>query len=132
MDWNQILTTVLSTVCVGLIGAVTPLVIKGLKKLTEWLQTKTNSETVHFLIGEAHKIVENAVVAANQTVVESLKDKNLFTKEAADQIKDSVVAEVKKSLTPDQIAAIGKATALTLEDWIKQQIEVAVNGNKKK
>lgn len=132
MNWNEILTTVLSTVVVGIIGAVTPLIIKGLKRLAEWLQTKTNSEHVHFLIGEAHGIVENAVVAANQTVVESLKDKNLFTQEAATEVKNNVIEEVKKSLTSAQVQAIGKATALTLEDWIKQQIEVAVNGNKKK
>lgn len=78
----------------------------------------------------AFGIVNNAVIVANQTVVESMKKNGTFNADVAKEISSEVVQSIKQSLTTEQVQAIATTTALTLEEWIKQQVEVAVNNNK--
>lgn len=130
LDWSYIVAYVLGVVIVTILGFLTPKVISGIKAGIEWLKTKTSNEKLKTLLDMAGKVVEDAVIVANQTIVETLKKNGKFDARSAEEIKNSVIEEVKNTLTQDEKDAIAQTSSLVLEDWIKQQIEVFVNKNK--
>lgn len=130
LDWNYIVAYVLSAGVIAILGILTPKIIAGIKACIEWLKLKTKNEQVKTLLDMAGKVVEDAVIVANQTIVDNLKNEGTFDSCKAEQIKDSVLEEVKKTLTQEEKDAIVQTSSLVLEDWIKQQIEVFVKKNK--
>lgn len=130
LDWNYIVAYVLSAGVIAILGILTPKIIAGIKAGIEWLKLKTKNEQVKTLLDMAGKVVEDAVIVANQTIVDNLKNEGTFDSCKAEQIKDSVLEEVKKTLTQEEKDAIVQTSSLVLEDWIKQQIEVFVKKNK--
>ena len=130
LDWNYIVGYVLASLALALLGYLTPKIISLFKAGIAWLKTKTNNEKVKTLLDMAGKVVEDAVIVANQTIVETLKKNGKFDADTAVEIKDQVVENVKNTLTQDEKDAIAQTSSLVLEDWIKQQIEVFVNKNK--
>lgn len=130
LDWNVIIGYVLATIVLTILGFITPKIIEGIKAGIAWLKTKTKNEKLKTLLDMAGKVVEDAVIVANQTIVETLKKNGKFDTETALEIKDQVVENVKNTLTQDEKDAIAQTSSLVLEDWIKQQIEVFVNKNK--
>ena len=130
LDWNYIIAYVLSAGVIAILGILTPKIIAGIKASIEWLKTKTQNEQMKTLLDMAGKVVEDAVIVANQTIVDNLKNEGTFDSCKAEQIKDSVLEEVKKTLTQEEKDAIIQTSSLVLEDWIKQQIEVFVKKNK--
>lgn len=130
LDWNYIIAYVLSAGVIAILGILTPKIIAGIKAGIEWLKMKTQNEQVKTLLDMAGKVVEDAVIVANQTIVDNLKNEGTFDSCKAEQIKDSVLEEVKKTLTQEEKDAIVQTSSLVLEDWIKQQIEVFVKKNK--
>lgn len=130
LDWNYIVAYVLSAGVIAILGILTPKIIAGIKAGIEWLKLKTQNEQVKTLLDMAGKVVEDAVIVANQTIVDNLKNEGTFDSSKAEQIKTSVLEEVKKTLTQEEKDAIIQTSSLVLEDWIKQQIEVFVKKNK--
>lgn len=130
LDWNYIIAYVLSAGVIAILGILTPKIIAGIKASIDWLKTKTQNEKMKTLLDMAGKVVEDAVIVANQTIVDNLKNEGTFDSCKAEQIKDSVLEEVKKTLTQEEKDAIVQTSSLVLEDWIKQQIEVFVKKNK--
>lgn len=130
LDWNYIVGYVLASLAIALLGFLTPKIISLFKAGIAWLKTKTSNEKVKTLLDMAGKVVEDAVIAANQTIVETLKKEGKFDGTVAEEIKNSVLEEVKNTLTQEEKDAIAQTSSLVLEDWIKQQIEVFVNKNK--
>ena len=130
LDWNYIVGYVLASLAIAILGILTPKLIDLAKAGVNWLKSKTNNEKVKSLLDMAGKVVEDAVVAANQTIVETLKKEGTFNSKTAEEIKSNVVEEVKKTLTQEEKDAIAQTSSLVLEDWIKQQVEVFVNKNK--
>ena len=130
LDWNYIVAYVLSAGVIAILGILTPKIIAGIKTGIEWLKLKTKNEQVKTLLDMAGKVVEDAVIVANQTIVDNLKNEGTFDSSKAEQIKTSVLEEVKKTLTQEEKDAIVQTSSLVLEDWIKQQIEVFVKKNK--
>ena len=130
LDWNYIIAYVLSAGVIAILGILTPKIIAGIKAGIEWLKTKTQNEQMKTLLDMAGKVVEDAVIVANQTIVDNLKNEGTFDSSKAEQIKTSVLEEVKKTLNQEEKDAIVQTSSLVLEDWIKQQIEVFVKKNK--
>ena len=130
MNWEAIVTAVLVAAITTILGILVPYIITGIKKLGAYLISKTKNEKLKFLIEMATKVVEDCVVEANQTIVEGLKKSGTFDGVNAQEVKDKVVEAAKASLTAEQIEAIKETSALCVEEWIKQQVEVMVNKNK--
>lgn len=130
LDWNYIVASVLAAVVLAILGYLAPKVVELIKAGINWLKSKTNNEKIKSLLDMAGKVVEDAVIAANQTIVETLKKEGTFNSKVAEEIKSNVVEEVKKTLTQEEKDAIAQTSSLVLEEWIKQQVEVFVNKNK--
>lgn len=97
---QEVLTNVLSYAIYALIVALIPVLIYGVKKITDglvqYLGTKTSNETVKAVLTEILRFTEEAVAYTAQTYVDSLKKNGEFTKdaqtEALNRAKDAALS----------------------------------------
>lgn len=120
--WQEIVTTIILSV-VGAIGSgIGALVIK-------WLSSKIKSEKAAHLLNEAYQVVHEGVTYVYQTYVEGLKGTSLWNEEAMKNASQQAATYIQKNL-PKNVVEFLEANGKTLEDWIAEQIEIAVQQQK--
>ena len=118
MNWQEILLSVVSIVLTALISWLT-------QRLIVWINSKiVNSKYAKYLT-EIVDIVSRAVKATYQTYVQSLKDKNMFTKDAQlfalQQAKDMILAQLSQGAKKYIENNFGD-----LEQWLNSMIESTI------
>ena len=115
---------------VPILGALATFIAFWIKAKTKELQSKTDDEKLQSCLSILEITVTNAVIATNQTYVESLKDKNAFSVEAQQEAFSKTYDAVINSLTEDAKAQLATITT-DLTTYITEMIEAKVNEQKK-
>ena len=124
MDWQNLLFTALGVAVTGLVSWATGLLIKFLNSKIK------NAEIAEFL-QEGIRIVSDAVKVTYQTYVESLKDKNAFTKEAQEKALAMAVKTAKAQMG-EKLKAYIEANYGNIDAWITSTIESVIYNLKNK
>ena len=122
MDWQKLLTDVIISV-VGLL-------LSGLGTwLTVLISKKIKNETVKEILNGALNIVKDGVDHTYQTYVEALKGTSFWDEKAMKEAQNRAVDYIKSNLSASAIEYI-KETGKTVEEWIREQIEIAIKKSK--
>ncbi len=122
MDWQKLLTDVIISV-VGLL-------LSGLGTwLTVLISKKIKNETVKEILNGALNIVKDGVDHTYQTYVEALKGTSFWDEKAMKEAQNRAVDYIKSNLNASAIEYI-KETGKTVEEWIREQIEIAIKKSK--
>ena len=120
--WQEIVTTIILSVLGAIGSGIGALVVK-------WLLSKIKNEKAAHLLNEAYQIVHEGVTYVYQTYVEGLKGTSLWDEEAMKNASQQAVNYVQKNLSKDVVEFL-EANGKTLEDWIAEQVEIAVQQQK--
>lgn len=115
MNIQQILLSILGTV-------LTALAAWGVERFTAWLNTKIKDSKALKLLTEALNIVQSVVKATYQTYVQSLKEKNMFDKEAQANALNMAI-EAAKNMLSDEAKKYITENYGDLTEWLKLKIE---------
>ena len=122
MDWQKLLTEIIISV-VGLL-------ISGLGTwLTVLISKKIKNETVKEILNGALNIVKDGVDHTYQTYVEALKGTSFWDEKTMKEAQNRAVDYIKSNLSASAIEYI-KETGKTVEEWIREQIEIAIKKSK--
>ena len=117
-NFNQIILTVIATVCTGLASWLVIVI-------TNWINKKVKDEKLAKILTAITKLIMDVVQKAMQTTVDTLKKQGKFTAKAAAEVKEKVVAEIIAQLTVEQAEYIRSITD-DIKVWISSQVEVMV------
>lgn len=125
----EIINSMLTVLIVPLFGLMAKAIIAYIKREMVRLEQKIGSEAVNGLLERAADAVESAVIAVNQTFVETLKQQGAF--DAAAMEKSFLLAKEKAIVILGEAAKEELGLVIgDLEAWIETKIEVYVNRNK--
>lgn len=124
-----VLTDVLSYAIYALVVALIPVLIYGVKKITDsliqYLGTKTDNEVVKAVLTEILQFTKDAVTYTAQTYVDSLKKNGEFTKdaqtEAFNRAKDAALLFIT-----DESRDLFESVYGDLEEYLEMLIEAEV------
>lgn len=122
IDWFQILTSVILALVGAVISICTPI-------LTTWLLSKIKDEKAKKFTSEFLKVINDAVSYVYQTYVENIKGTSLWDETAMKKANDAALAYVEKNLSAD-LKAYFEKNGVDIENYIKDQIEIAINAQK--
>ena len=129
MEWMIILQQVFELCIIPLLGIITFYIVQFIKTKTEELNSNNSNELLSKYIEMLSNTICECVIATNQTYVDSLKNKDAFSKEAqkeAFELTYNAVLDILSDDAKDYIAeAFGDA-----ETYLTTLIEEAVNKNK--
>ena len=129
MDWLNLLTQIFEVCIIPLLGILTTYIVKYIQVKSNELQTATDNAMADKYIALLADTITKCVIATNQTYVDSLKNKDAFSKEAqreAFELTYNAVLDILSDDVKDYIAeAFGDA-----ETYLTTLIEEAVNKNK--
>lgn len=115
--------------CVSII--LTALATWGIKKLTDWLNIKIADSKLKSILNDAINTITNIVKAVYQTYVESLKDQNLFDKNAQEEALKRAMEQAKLELS-EEIKVFLENNKIDVDSWLKTQIESIIYNLKNK
>ncbi|MEK4327904.1 hypothetical protein MKX70_18940 [Paenibacillus sp. FSL R7-0312] len=125
----EIINSMLTVLIIPLFGLMAKAIIAYIKREMVRLEQKIGSEAVNGLLERAADAVESAVIAVNQTFVETLKQQGAF--DAAAMEKSFLLAKEKAIVILGEAAKEELGLVIgDLEAWIETKIEVYVNRNK--
>ncbi|WP_340024268.1 hypothetical protein MHI24_03950 [Paenibacillus sp. FSL K6-1096] len=125
----EMVNTILTVLVIPLLGLLAKSLITYLKREIAGLEQRIGNESVNHLLNQAADAVESAVIAVNQTFVETLKQQGDFNAEAME--KSFRMAKEKALILLGEAAKKElKLVTGDLEAWIEAKIEVYVNRNK--
>lgn len=122
MNWNEILTQIILYVIGGvftLLGGV----------VTWWLSTKVKDEKLKKILNGALEVVSDGVDYVYQTFVQSLKGTDFWNEDAMKMACDKAVEYINKNLSQDALKYL-KENGKDIQQWIKEQIEIAIKKSK--
>ena len=122
MEWQEILNETIISIIGLVISALGALLIK-------WVSSKIKNEKLNKLVNDAYTIVSNGVSYVYQTYVENRKGTDLWDQDAMDIAKQQAIDYVKNHLSKDMMNWLN-ASGVDIEQWIKEQIEIAVQKSK--
>ena len=130
MDILMLLQQIFEVCIVPLLGILTAFLVQYINAKKVEISTNVDNKLADKYINMLADTITKCVIATNQTYVDSLKDKEVFTveaqKEAYKKTMDAVMAilseEAKTYLTN---------TSGDLETYLQTQIEATVSANKK-
>lgn len=132
MTWVTILPMLqeIFQVCiVPLLGVLTAYIVKYINAKSVELAAQTDSTMAQKYLSMVASTIEACVIATNQTYVNSLKDKNVFTHEAQAEAFNRTLEAVKAVLSDDAKAYLTEAYG-DLNVYLTNQIEASVNLNR--
>ena len=122
MDWRQILTEII----ISILGIVIT-VVSGY--IIAWINSKIKDEKIKRILNDALNIVSNGVDYVYQTYVEELKGTTLWDADAMKEASNRAMEYINANLTEEAKAFISK-NGKDLAEWIKEQIEIAIEKSK--
>ena len=129
MDKMKLLQEIFQVCIIPLLGVLTTYLVMFIKKKTEQLQKQSDNELYKKYIDMLDATITKCVIATNQTYVDSLKDKNAFTKEAQDQAFQKTYQAVMAILSKDAQKYLSNAVG-DLNTYITNSIQAQVKINK--
>ena len=133
MDILELLKDILQIVAFTVITGAGTIIVR---KISDFLNNKIDEvqtttkladyEKLNMVIDSAQKIVNDIVVAINQTFVDSLKASGKFDKESATIAKDAAMDKAKELLSEDAIKIIEDIYG-DIDSFLDIQIEAIVN-----
>lgn len=117
---------IVTTVILSVVG----IVVSGIGAFTmAWIRSKIKNEKAAKLFDDAYRIVHEGVTYVYQTYVENLKGTSLWNQEAMHNASQKAAEYIQKNLSKEMINFL-EQNGKTLEDWIAEQIEIAVQQQK--
>lgn len=129
MDWNQIIISVIGGLATIAMGLITAYLVPWLRSKIALIKSEKARKALEMLLQFSLQTIDIAVSAAEQTLVKEYKEKGEWNKETQAIVLNTVIEEVKASLSQEQINSILAQTQLSIEEWIRMRIEAAVNNN---
>lgn len=130
MEWMVFLQQIFELCIIPLMGVITAYIIAFIKAKTAELKTNNSNEVLHKYLDMLSVTIIEAVVATNQTYVDSLKGQNIFDeaaqKAAFQKTYEAVIAVLSDDAKEYLTNIYGDLTVL-----ITNMIEAEVNRNKK-
>ena len=129
MPWETIIKEVFTLVLIPLLGIVAKYFVQFINIKAEELKAKTENDTFKKYIGMLNGTISNAVIATNQTYVDSLKEQGKFDGEAQKIALEKTYTAVMATLTTEAKSYLNTAIA-DLQTYILTAIESQVKMNK--
>ena len=129
MDWNTIITDIFQVVIIPLLGIAVGYFVKWVNAKTAALTNETNNELVQKYLEILNQVVCDAVVAVNQTYVDSLKEQGAFDLEAQKEAFNKAYNYVICTLTEEGTQILSEFLG-DLGEYITVQIEAEVKREK--
>lgn len=129
MDWTEILQNLFVVVIIPLLGLITKYMVQFFMVKNEEIKATTDNEIFKKYFDMLNKTITNCVIATNQTYVDALKDKNVFTAEAQKEALQKTYNAIMSILSEDAKDYLTNATG-DLQGYIMNLIEAQVKENK--
>lgn len=130
MDILMLLQQIFEVCIVPLLGILTAFLIQYINAKKVEISTNVDNKLANKYINMLADTITKCVIATNQTYVDSLKDKDVFTveaqKEAYQKTMDAVMAILSEEAKTYLTNTFGD-----LETYLQAQIEATVSANKK-
>lgn len=129
MPWGEIVQQVFTLVLIPLLGVVVKYFVQFINIKAEELQQNTDNAIFKKYIGMLNDTISMAVIATNQTYVDSLKEQGKFDAEAQKVALQKTYETVMSTLTSEAKVYLNSVIA-DLEKYILASIESEVKLNK--
>lgn len=129
MAWGAIINEIFTIVLIPLLGIITKYLIEFLHVKREEAKNKTDNDKLKKYIDMVDSTITKAVIATNQTYVNSLKEKGEFGPEAQKEALQKSYEAVMAVLNLDAVNYLEEAVG-DLRSYILTGIEAAVNTQK--
>lgn len=129
MPWGEIVQQVFTLVLIPLLGVVVKYFVQFINIKAEELQQNTDNAIFKKYIGMLNDTISMAVIATNQTYVDSLKEQGKFDAEAQKIALQKTYETVMSTLTSEAKVYLNSVIA-DLEKYILASIESEVKLNK--
>ncbi len=129
MDTMKMLQEIFQVCIIPLLGILTTYLVKFISSKIQTMQKENDNELYRKYMQLLDETIEKCVIATNQTYVDSLKDKNAFTKEAQEEAFKKTYEAVMAILSVDAQKYLSEAVG-DLNTYITKSIEAKVNVNK--
>ena len=127
----ELLNQIFQVCIVSLLAVLTTYLVKYIETKRDEIITEKNNTLAEKYIKMLSDTITDCVKATNQTYVDSLKDKNAFTKEAQEEAFKKTSDAVMLILSQEAKDYLSTIYG-DLNQYIITQIESSVNANKKK
>lgn len=129
MDTMKMLQEIFQVCIIPLLGILTTYLVKFIGSKIDAMKKENDNELYRKYMQLLDETIEKCVIATNQTYVDSLKDKNAFTKEAQEEAFKKTYEAVMAILSVDAQKYLNEAVG-DLNTYITKSIEAKVNINK--
>ena len=129
MNWLDLLKQIFEVCIIPLLGILTTYIVQYIKVKKEEMKTQTENEKVNKYLDILAKVIEDCVVATNQTYVETLKKEGKFDIEAQKQAF-LMTSQAVLAIMSDESLDILALAVDDLNEYIRQKIEAEVNKHK--
>ena len=117
---------ILTSVILSVVGVV----ISGIGAFVmAWIRSKIKNENVAKMLDDAYRIIHEGVTYVFQTYVEGLKGTDLWDDTAKQTAQQKAFEYIQKNLSSEVVKFL-EQNGTVLEEWIREQIEIAVNQQK--
>ena len=130
MEWAVIINEVFTVILIPLLGLITKYVIEFLHAKREEAKNKTDNDTLKKYIDMLDATIERAVIATNQTYVNTLKEKGEFGPEAQKEALTKTYQAIMSVLNLEAVNYLNEAVG-DLKSYIMTGIESQVNIQKR-
>lgn len=118
MSWQEIIITIVGTVATALASWL-------VAWITSLINTKIKDEKVRACLNSALEVVTRTVKVTYQTYVENIKGTDAWTSDAQKNALQLAIDAAKTQLT-DEVKNYIAQSGLTVDEWLRQQIEAAI------
>ena len=131
MDYNELITSIFQVVIIPCLGILTGFFVKWVNFKINELAIKTKNEKEQKYLFMLKDTIASAVIAVNQTYVDSLKQQGAFDIEAQGKAFTMVYNQVLLLLSDESKKYLAEIVG-DVNSYITMEIEAAVNQNKLK
>lgn len=118
MSWQEIIITIVGTVATALASWL-------VAWITSLINTKIKDEKVRACLNSALEVVTRTVKVTYQTYVANIKGTDAWTADAQKNALQLAIDAAKTQLT-DEVKNYIVQSGLTVDEWLRQQIEAAI------
>lgn len=127
--WKDILPIIVQIVLIPLLTALTGIVVKWLNSRANEIKARTDNVLIQRTIDLLNETISSAVISANQTYVNDLKQEDAFSQDAQLKAFEHVYNTVINSLTIEGKERL-EAYIGDIKSYITNKIEEEVAKNK--
>ena len=131
MDYNELITSIFQIVIIPCLGILTGFFVKWLKTKIKALASQTEDERKQKYLWMLEETISSAVIAVNQTYVDSLKQQGKFDTEAQAKAFTMVYNQILLLIGEEGKKYLSEITG-DMASYLTMAIEAAVNQNKMK